>query len=752
MFIFRIVSLFTIFMSVSLAAYAQDETNRKVDSLLYIVNHQSENKTRLLALHSLYNSLSNTDSVIKYSRMAYQLARKLDESELALAALVETGLNTYYSNGYEESLEYYFEALMLADSLSNEKKRMEICHHIANAYSMVGDTKSIDYYKEALTLATKLNDREQMLKLMLSMGQEFIDNGLYDEGDIYYRKALDEYSDIFTANDSSKVFWGLGYAEIGRSLVLEDDRALQAKHLDLARQWLLKSYRVTDMRNLIRYYSVVAYLSDLYIRLAAVSPQLGQSKAEILDSCRMFINKGLAVTKANDFANGTFVLSMSLVYNYCHERKFSEAKLLLDSLANMFEPDDESADIMTLAQGYAQVYDSLGDYKMANLYQKQIVSYYRTSNSSQQMARASRIVAEAEYERSQRQHEIDKMLADESARWRMAIIILLFVGLVYFVYSLSKSRKANIKLNMQNSMLEEQREEIIVQNESLESQKSLIEAQKLHLEAQNALITKANSDMVASLNYAQLIQQAAMPADMQMKALFADSMVYMKPLDIVSGDFYWSAKVGGCRMIAVGDCTGHGVPGGFLSMLGISLLNDIPSDFNAADISAGRMLDNMNTKFQQALRQSSDDFNSNHDGIDVALVIFEPGQKRLHYAGAFRPILIAGPDGVRRINADRWPIGAADNQGTFRDNIVEFSDGDALYLFSDGITDQFGYINGCEKKFGRKRLESFIADVWRLPMSSQQTRISLTMDRWRSNASRVTCEQLDDILLVGVRL
>jgi len=293
----------------------------------------------------------------------------------------------------------------------------------------------------------------------------------------------------------------------------------------------------------------------------------------------------------------------------------------------------------------------------------------------------------------------------------------------------------NKKLNIAYSDLENANNEINQRNEEITAQRDEIFDQKEKIE-------KYSLNITASIKYAQRIQQAALPEISEINNIFKDYFIFFKPRDIVSGDFYWIKKINNKIIFAAADCTGHGVPGAFMSMLGISILNEITiekDNFTAAEI-----LNKLRTRIKQYLKQTGKDDEAK-DGMDIALCILETDKKKLQFAGANNPLLIVNQNEITEIKPDRQPIGIYLKEYDFKNNIVDFNIGDKLYLFSDGFVDQFGGEKG--KKYMKKRFKELLVSIYNKPMKEQQLLFDDELSKWKG-----TYNQVDDILILGVKM
>jgi serine phosphatase RsbU (regulator of sigma subunit) len=260
----------------------------------------------------------------------------------------------------------------------------------------------------------------------------------------------------------------------------------------------------------------------------------------------------------------------------------------------------------------------------------------------------------------------------------------------------------------------------------------------LVLQVQNQVL----DDHFASLRYAGIIQKALMPDYEMLKGLLMDFFVLFLPRDIVSGDFYYVMRNRQNICIAAGDCTGHGVPGALLSILGISFLNEILQQ--RSDCKANRVLNLMREKVMRALHQTGEK-SVTMDSIDIALCIVDTDNDTMQYAGANRPLIMVRNGELVEFKPDKMTIGLAPlREQTFTNQIVEVFPGDSFYLFSDGFADQFG--EQTDKKFKLKNLKRIISSVAGLPMALQKETIESTFMDWKGNT-----QQVDDVLVFGFK-
>lgn len=255
-----------------------------------------------------------------------------------------------------------------------------------------------------------------------------------------------------------------------------------------------------------------------------------------------------------------------------------------------------------------------------------------------------------------------------------------------------------------------------------------------------------NKEITDSINYAERIQTAVLPHVSILKEYTTEHFVIYKPKDIISGDFYWFARVNEYFIIAAADCTGHGVPGAFMSMLGMTLLNELVNHRQQLD--AKEILNSLRSEIKLALRQQGDPYEQK-DGMDIALCIIDPEKHRLYFAGAYNPLYLLRKEGnagsyiLYEYKADKMPIGVSPKDDvSFSEQLIEIRKDDRVYIFSDGFSSQFG--GERNTTFKSKRLQELLLGVQGDHMASQKEHILQTLAEWQGNN-----EQVDDILLIG---
>ncbi len=263
---------------------------------------------------------------------------------------------------------------------------------------------------------------------------------------------------------------------------------------------------------------------------------------------------------------------------------------------------------------------------------------------------------------------------------------------------------------------------------------------------QKDIIEHKNKDITDSINYAMRIQTSVLPQMAGLQSFFESHFVLYKPKDIVSGDFYWKAVVENKMVFAVADCTGHGVPGAFMSMLGSAFLNDIVSKEYITH--TGVILRRLRKEVIRVLGADSQG-QKHRDGMDMAIICYNKESQSLQFSGANRPLYLIRNGGLMEYKGDKMPIGLYDRMDKFSHIDIEVQAGDVLYLFSDGFVDQFGGEKG--KKFMTGKFKELLLSLSHLSMSEQETVLLQTLQQW-THPQNQPYEQVDDITVVGLKI
>lgn len=328
-----------------------------------------------------------------------------------------------------------------------------------------------------------------------------------------------------------------------------------------------------------------------------------------------------------------------------------------------------------------------------------------------------------------------------------AIIIYALLG-GYLVVSGFKvyGRKLQRKNEYLEGVIRARTAHIVDKNVELEAKKEEIEAQRDNLQEQTEIILNKNKTITDSLVFSKGIQEAIMTSRNQIGEMFDDHFILFKPKDIVSGDFYWATQIDGKKVWVTADCTGHGVPGALMSILGTTLLNEIVVKENM-HLSANEILDLFRTKLIQAIDRKADKYDlSAKCGIDLALCIYDQEKGEMEFSGAYNSAYVVNEEGILEIQGTQQPVGVYKIQDRpFENHKVKINKGDIVYTFSDGFLDQFGGQKNA--KFSSKRFKKMILDHKELSMEDQNAKFSEVFENWKGQQ-----RQIDDVTVFGVRI
>jgi serine phosphatase RsbU (regulator of sigma subunit) len=262
------------------------------------------------------------------------------------------------------------------------------------------------------------------------------------------------------------------------------------------------------------------------------------------------------------------------------------------------------------------------------------------------------------------------------------------------------------------------------------------------IEEQRAELQLRNKDLTDSLNYAQRIQAALLPAEHHIRKIFSNYFIYYRPKHIVSGDFYWFSERNGKYFIAAADCTGHGVPGALMSMIGLELIQKIINELKVDD--SDQILLTMNKELESAFFREESGKALIRDGIEMSICVIDRRTREMEFSGAFLPVYIVRDDKLIEIKGDKKNVVQSFAMVSFNKSTFKLQKGDLLYLFSDGYADQFGGPDN--KKFMYRRLRHILLTISKYPLVDQERILDETITSWMNDV-----DQIDDMMILGVK-
>ncbi len=675
----------------------------------------------------VYNNLNNFDKAMQYSEMAVDFAIQANDSIALSYSYNNIGLAYYNRSIYDEALKFFLMSAKI-DELNGDIKglgqgyiNVGLIH-----YSMGNTEQAIYYYEQSIKIAEEMGEIIDMSIGYNNIAIIYKQLKQYEKALLYLEKALAIDKELGDKGGMAICFINIGdvYQQLGE--------------YNRARRYFLQSLKIWDeIDDDSGTATVLYYLANLNINLAQKETQNLEVRDSLLSFAIEYSEKSLEIGKRREYL-----------------------------------PTQNSA-----AESLKTIYAMLGNYEKAFEYLQIYV------NTKEQIINEEKIRSvtdsEMKWEAQRRQLQIEQLekereISDlelirkkqETKQQRVVIIMvsagLLIITLLLFILQnrLSFTKKQNQIIELQKKNLEdnyiklnEKTEEIQAQNEEIEAQNYEIQAQRDVAIQQKEFIERQNLAITNSINYAKRIQNALLP-DLSLMSEkqngfdgISESFVLFQPKEIVSGDFYWANQINNHLIIAVADCTGHGVPGGFMSMLGISFLNEIVNkqeNYIANEI-LNQLRDNVNVTLGQAGKKDEHD-TPILDGINIVIAVINLEKMELQYSGSFNPLYLVRNNSLSILKTDRTTIGVfVKNKGSFTNYNIKLEKGDTFYMFSDGYIDQFD--ESGMQRYKYSRFKNLLLSFQNQPLVKQKEILYSTFERWKGNN-----DQIDDITVLGFRI
>ncbi len=750
--------LILVLISLEISYYCLPQNNMGLDSLKEILSYEKDTIKKAEIMLKLADNLMEREpnTALAFINNSLLLLKQKPNKELLAKTYFHLGDIYYLLNQYDTAIFFFHKALDYSLELKRNKDIASCYNGLGNvAYykynlheALVSYQKSIEYLKKEPGLEAEIANGWHNIGLIHD------ENKNYDKALQYYFRALK----VFKKKNVKK--WLINtYNSIGSTYVVVNQYDSALYYFNLALENIDKKNNLVDLEMVYSNLGIVYHL-----------------KNEIELSLGYFVKAETLAKKLNDNIGLAEIYSglAAIFYN----RKNFHKSIAYCLKARHFSQISHSAIYLKDIYKYLKSnYEAINEYKTALAYADSLI----TINDSLFTIEKNREIAKTEslYQDKQRQLiiknlEKEKALSQEKSKKQRLFLIAVIVGfliissfLIFIVRLLRKNQRTNKFLSSKNM-------EILAQRDEIEGQRDLVMTQKGKIEIINQNIAK-------SIDYAKRIQQSILPDQTILSDFISDAFVFFKPRDVVSGDFYWwtHMKMDNELVIAVSDCTGHGVPGAFMSMLGISFLREIVTKEYVSH--PGVILRKLRKEIIHALKQK-DEYGGQKDGMDMALVSINLDTLKLQFAGANNPLYIIKPviknrhreDAVRgdlsnesttnnqqiptltavaqnddykfyEIKPDKMPIAIYERMDKFTNHKIQLQKGDRLYLFSDGFADQFGGPKG--KKFKYKPFKQLLLDNAGKPMEEQKNILEKVFTGWKGEN-----EQVDDVTIVGIKI
>jgi serine phosphatase RsbU (regulator of sigma subunit) len=743
--------LFAFFYCFNLLA----DSGRKLDSLYTILKTSKNDTVKVNAHLKIVSTLMKKDTVKgmhEVKKIMYSIDA-LSNKPFAFKSLEKIG-KICQANGMLQKARYYWD-LALAKSKQEKNTEWQSKFYLKIAEFLQREDylkQSLLYFDSALAV-TKTTDEKLRCNILMLKGRAH-----YDNGD--YKTAMDNYIEsqrLFEKNKWQTTEYGHLLHFIGSVFKRQNfrDKALNyyEKELALAREIKSKTLEAEALYLAAAMYGELGNLDkelDYELKSLKLYREEGRDNSVALILVNLSNNyaaRGDLKTAINNCEEALAIYTHigetdkeSFVYRCLgdyysrmgqHQKAINYLKKAMDIAKKV-----ETKQLLyrtEITESMAFAYSNMGDYRSAfntllqhrslndSLNNQSNAEYLSNLEKHYQTEKKEKEIALLNADKNLQKVELDKSnaIVEQQKTQRNALIL----GCVLVVIIAGISIVAFINKRKTSKLLSKQVDEI---------------------NHQNGIIKERNKDITDSIQYAKRLQEAVFPEANKLNEYFAESFVLFRPKDIVSGDFYWFEEVENKTIIIVGDCTGHGVPGAFMSILGHNLLNQIILEDKIT--SPAKILNLLDKRVSNALNKR-DSKEETNDGMDMVICVVDKAKNSLTYAGANRPLVIRRGEKLIELKPDKHAIGGIQDSTCklFSQQEITIQANDVLYMFSDGYYDQFGGPRG--KKFKYKQLASSILSIAAFSLEEQKTILSDTLESWRGNL-----EQVDDVCVIGVKI
>ncbi|EAY24975.1 serine/threonine protein kinases, putative [Microscilla marina ATCC 23134] len=690
----------------------------------------------LIALGKAHIRISS-DTLKNLGEAARQLAQKINFKRGIGEATNNIGISYYFKGNYPKAIEHYQKALKIFQSVQSLRGISSIYNNLGIIQRRQGNNiKALEYYQKALSIQEKLKDTRLMSFSYNNIGTIALHQKEYDKALENYQKSLELKKVLGSAKGVATA-----YNNMGRVYELK-------KEYELALSYYKKALHLYNTSNL---------------RIAPYYSNVGNALMHLnrLDSALIYHQRGLdkaIEAKATRYQTMALIGLANVYYRKGEYNQAIEAGKKAVGIAKKMKVTDFVRDAN---QVLYQSHEKLKNYERAFKYHREYVMAKDTLFNESRTKDITRLELNYTFDKKQAlikakqkakeerlKIENEKRLAQQRL-YLFSVLGILFTVVLFsfFVFrSRQVQKKLNSQLTIQKNDLQQKRNELVTLNEELHQSRDEIIAQRDYIETQHKDLTMNKERIDSSIRAAQTIQQAVLPFAKELQELFTDYFVLYRPKDVVSGDFYWVKQLSEQTIVVVADCTGHGVPGAFMSLIGVNLLDKIIFQENISQ--PAKILDRLHFLMNVALRQQ--DSERRQGGMDAVIfslapqtdhhtkVIFSGARNPLYYKVAYQP-------GVQLLKGDRKSIGGMRNDAEqFTAQELTLPQGSVLYAGSDGLQDQNNVVR---KKFGSKRLLKLLNIIVTKPMNEQRELLeSELQDHMQGTVQR------DDILWVGVKV
>lgn len=667
-----------------------------------------------------YNVTMQTDSVIKYAEKArlkfLVLGSSISNSALYDLANVELLLG-YYNIPISSKTSFFFlnQALSKYKKLDRPTRIIDVYMYMAELCKNEGKVKeSLGYLREVEGMCDSLvlsssNDYSWMLGVLTDISSLSYELGDYRQMDIY----LDMASTYYDKSDTESQLYYL---------------------LNRARAHLYQ-----------KKYTLAAYGAERLERLAS-------SVGDFNAMATAYIYKGLALCRMEIYDQAKECKKKAESLAELYDLSLRKEKLFLDGelaavdkdfelsykfLFDSIDTDHRFFEYSVILESRMSYYMQKGDYETLFAVKKEQQSYVDSLQATYIYDHENERLETNKRTLDKLRTEVDVLDKELSRKSRVCIIervifaVIILAAIIMIIFHIKNSDRRNKKvIDREYKRLREDNE----------AKMELVKKQKDMLQVTNKRISE-------SITYAERIQQSILPRPEKLNEYISDAFVFYSPLDVVSGDFYWFTRKGDYLIVCCADCTGHGVPGAFMSMIATTLLKDV-CNLAPDDVSPSYILEQLDEKIIEMLGQNQGETGASKDGLDIALVSIELSTKRVRICSARRPVVVIKDQdiisvvGIKRSIGDTEPIF---RDRKFVDTEIQLHSGDCIYMYSDGYSDQFGGNDGAKLK--NTKVKKFLRAIHDDDMDEQSLTMQELFMQWKGDYP-----QTDDVLFMGLKM
>lgn len=717
--------------SVLFSFYSYSQNTDSLRGLLKANVTDSIKASLCLQLADAYYFTNPDSSLFYYNECKFNSTPK--QEQLVIKALTSLASIYLSQSEYSKAQDCLLECLSKVEK-DGDSLQLAITHNnLGNIYLQIElNDKAIFHFKEASKYLNLGKNSNEAGKLFGRLGNFYLQREYYKDAEQYYKQAI-EYFD--KANNLRGII--IATQNLG---VIEKRRKNYSKAIEYYDK-SLASYESIGFE--VGVGQCLANIGNIYTE----TKEYDKALRHLYDALNLFKKTNQITDEVLCYSEIAEIYKIQKNYSKALET-ISEAELLLDSL-----PKNNGLRLNILDQ-LQSIYKGTGNTEKAYSY---LLDYKDLNDSINKSMLNNKIESfRIQYEVEQKDRSLKLMLLENELKdfqlkrksvfqiFYLIVIGLSILVILSLIYLFISKKRANQELILKNNEISQQKEEIEAQREEIETQRDDLEIQRSLAVQQRDEITRQKKNITDSILYAKHIQTALLPNALEVNEVIPNGFIFFKPLDIVSGDFYWLNNINGKRIIAVADCTGHGVPGAFMSVMGINFLNSLVIEQGKVD--AGLVLTDLNDYVIKALSHA-DSHLQDKDGMDISICCIDLSTLEMNYACAKVKVIIYRNGEIIQLDSHSFSIGKTPFLDIikFTSNSFQLQKGDVVYMMTDGYTDQFG---GKERtKFLTSRFKKMILEIARFESSVQLEVIEKTIMDWQGVNS-----QIDDILVVGFKI